>query len=125
MKVDYQINANNMLSTYYNHVHTAGEHAIQTPIVLGNVGRNGSDDVRINAMPLNFDVNLPPALFTRVFQLPDGTTFEVPFTVLITRGCRLCEPHLAPVRQRQVLGGRALRFEAGLLGGVQDFHRVE
>jgi hypothetical protein len=49
VKVDYQINANNMLSTYYNHVHTAGEHAIQTPIVLGNVGRNGSDDVRINA----------------------------------------------------------------------------
>lgn len=49
VKVDYQINASNMLSTYYNHVHTAGDHAIQTPIVLGNVGRNGSDDVRINA----------------------------------------------------------------------------
>lgn len=48
-KADYQISASNMLSTYFNDVHTAGEHAIQTPIVLGNVGRNGSDDVRIYA----------------------------------------------------------------------------
>jgi hypothetical protein len=49
VKADYQVNPGNMLSTYFNYVRTEGQHAIQTPIVLGNVGRNGSDDVRIYA----------------------------------------------------------------------------
>jgi hypothetical protein len=48
-KVDYQLNPSTNLSSYYNFVKTVGQHAIQVPIVLGNVGRNGSDDVRIHA----------------------------------------------------------------------------
>jgi hypothetical protein len=49
IKMDYQISSSQTLSSYYNYVRTEGQHAIQTPIVLGNVGRNGSDDVRIHA----------------------------------------------------------------------------
>jgi hypothetical protein len=46
-KVDYLLNDSNTLSTSFNYMRSHGERAIQTPIVLGNVGRNGSDDVRI------------------------------------------------------------------------------
>lgn len=48
-KVDWNISEKHTLSTFYNHLHASGKAAIQTPIVLGNVGRNGTDDVRINA----------------------------------------------------------------------------
>ena len=46
-KADYIINGSNTLSTFFNYMRSHGERAIQTPIVLGNVGRNGTDDVRI------------------------------------------------------------------------------
>jgi hypothetical protein len=46
-KADYLINNSNTLSTFFNYMRSSGERAIQTPIVLGNVGRNGTDDVRI------------------------------------------------------------------------------
>jgi hypothetical protein len=46
-KIDYQINGANTLSTFFNYMRSHGDRAIQTPIVLGNVGRNGTDDVRI------------------------------------------------------------------------------
>jgi hypothetical protein len=48
-KVDYVVNGSNTLSTFFNYMRSHGERAIQTPIVLGNVGRNGSDDVRIDS----------------------------------------------------------------------------
>src|SRR5262249_7176089 len=48
-KLDYNINASNTLSTFFNYMRSHGERAIQTPIVLGNVGRNGTDDVRIDS----------------------------------------------------------------------------
>jgi hypothetical protein len=48
-KVDYNINSSNTLSTFFNYMRSHGERAIQTPIVLGNVGRNGTDDVRIDS----------------------------------------------------------------------------
>ena len=46
-KADYLLNSSNTLSTFFNYMRSHGERAIQTPIVLGNVGRNGTDDVRI------------------------------------------------------------------------------
>lgn len=46
-KIDYFISPKHTLSVYYNQLWAAGTNAIQTPLVLGNVGRNGSDDVRI------------------------------------------------------------------------------
>ena len=48
-KVDYLINNSNTLSTFFNYMRSHGDRAIQTPIVLGNVGRNGTDDVRIDS----------------------------------------------------------------------------
>ena len=48
-KVDYLINSSNTLSTFFNYLRSHGDRAIQTPIVLGNVGRNGTDDVRIDS----------------------------------------------------------------------------
>jgi hypothetical protein len=48
-KVDYIVNHSTTLSTFFNYMRSHGDRAIQTPIVLGNVGRNGSDDVRIDS----------------------------------------------------------------------------
>ena len=53
-KVDYLINSSNTLSTFFNYMRSSGERAIQTPIVLGNVGRNGTDDVRIDSYNARF-----------------------------------------------------------------------
>jgi hypothetical protein len=36
-------------------------------------------------LPLNFDTNLPAPAFTRIYQLPDGSTLEVPFAAGMTR----------------------------------------
>ena len=38
-----------------------------------------------NRLPFTFDTNLPLPNFTRTYQLPDGTTFTVPFTAGVTR----------------------------------------
>jgi hypothetical protein len=47
VKADWNISNKHTLSTFYNQLYAYGESAIQTAIVLGNVGRNGTDDVRI------------------------------------------------------------------------------
>ena len=49
-KIDYLISRTSTLSILYNQLHSSGERAIQTPIVLPNVGRNGTDDVRVNSL---------------------------------------------------------------------------
>jgi hypothetical protein len=36
-------------------------------------------------LPITFDTNLPMPNFTRTFQLPDGTTFQVPFSAGVIR----------------------------------------
>ena len=46
-KVDWNLSQKHTLSVFYNNLHASGERAVQSPIVLGNVGRNGSDDVRL------------------------------------------------------------------------------
>jgi len=48
-KVDWNVSKSNVASFTYNHLNARGINAIQTPIVLGNVGRNGTDDVRIQS----------------------------------------------------------------------------
>jgi hypothetical protein len=57
-KVDAVINPANTLSITHNYLRAHGIAAIQTPLVLGNVGRNGSDDVRIQS----FNVRLTTIL---------------------------------------------------------------
>ena len=51
-KVDWLINPKNTLTASYNYLRWSNINAIQTPAVLGNVGRNGTDDARIHS--LNF-----------------------------------------------------------------------
>ncbi len=48
-KLDWSINKSNTASLTYNYLNAKNKNGIQTPIVLGNVGRNGSDDVQINS----------------------------------------------------------------------------
>jgi carboxypeptidase family protein/TonB-dependent receptor-like protein len=48
-KIDWNASRSNVVSITYNHLNARGKNAIQTPLVLGNVGRNGSDDVRIQS----------------------------------------------------------------------------
>ncbi|HEV2664034.1 MAG TPA: hypothetical protein VG324_03945, partial [Blastocatellia bacterium] len=36
-------------------------------------------------LPINFDTNLPAPAYTRVYQFPDGSSFEVPFGAGLTR----------------------------------------
>ncbi|MBA2305677.1 MAG: TonB-dependent receptor [Acidobacteria bacterium] len=48
-KVDWHATRSNTLSITHNYLNARGQNAIQTPLVLGNVGRNGTDDVRINS----------------------------------------------------------------------------
>ncbi|HXG90362.1 MAG TPA: TonB-dependent receptor [Vicinamibacterales bacterium] len=49
-KVDWNVNPTHTLSATFNYLNARGINAIQTPLVLGNVGRNGSDDVRITSL---------------------------------------------------------------------------
>lgn len=49
-KADYHITDRNTLSVFFNQLFASGQNAIQTPLVLGNVGRNGTDDVRIQSL---------------------------------------------------------------------------
>ncbi len=49
-KFDYIVNNANNFSLTYNYLNARHVNGIQTPLVLGNVGRNGSDDVRINTL---------------------------------------------------------------------------
>ena len=51
-KIDWTLNKANTVSMTYNYLNARNKNGIQTPIVLGNVGRNGSDDVRINSLNL-------------------------------------------------------------------------
>jgi hypothetical protein len=59
-KVDYIINNSTTLSTFFNYMRSSGQRAIQTPIVLGNVGRNGTDDVRIDSYNARLTSTLGP-----------------------------------------------------------------
>src|SRR6202011_5941997 len=53
-KVDWVINEKNTFSATYNYLRWSNINAIQTPAVLGNVGRNGTDDARIHS--INFQL---------------------------------------------------------------------
>jgi hypothetical protein len=78
VKIDYLINSSNTLSTYFNYMRSHGERAIQTPIVLGNVGRNGSDDVRIDSYNARLTSTLGPHRVNELrFQWSRDFEFEI------------------------------------------------
>ena len=75
-KADYLINSSNTLSTFFNYMRSSGERAIQTPIVLGNVGRNGTDDVRIDSYNARLTTTLRTAKSERT-AVPVEPRFRV------------------------------------------------
>jgi hypothetical protein len=77
-KVDYQLSDKNNLSIFYNHLHANGQNAIQTPLVLGNVGRNGTDDVRINSFNARLTTSVSAAMLNE-FRFQWGRNWEFQF----------------------------------------------
>jgi hypothetical protein len=77
-KVDAQINASTLLSITHNYLYAHSDNGIQTPLVLGNVGRNGSDDVRIQS----FNARLTSVLSSSTvneMRFQAGRDFEFEF----------------------------------------------
>ncbi len=77
-KVDWNVSKSNIASFTYNHLHASGQNAIQTPLVLGNVGRNGTDDVRIQS----FNARLTSTISSTVvneFRFQYGRNWEFQF----------------------------------------------
>jgi len=78
MKVDWNINSSNTFSATYNYLNARGQNAIQTPLVLGNVGRNGSDDVRISTFNARLTTIVNPRAVNE-FRFQASRDFEFQF----------------------------------------------
>jgi hypothetical protein len=77
-KIDYLIDNSTTFSTFFNYMRSHGERAIQTPIVLGNVGRNGTDDVRIYSYNARLTKTLGPSRVNELrFQWSRDFEFEI------------------------------------------------
>ena len=77
-KIDWIINSSNSLSLTYNYLNARNQNGIQTPIVLGNVGRNGSDDVRINSTNVRLTSTFSSKLINE-FRFQIARDFEFQF----------------------------------------------
>jgi len=77
-KVDWNINESNTFSSTFNYLNARGLNAIQTPLVLGNVGRNGTDDVRITSFNARLTSILTPRLVNE-FRFQASRDFEFQF----------------------------------------------
>jgi len=77
-KIDYLLSKSNTLSTFFNYMRSHGERAIQTPIVLGNVGRNGTDDVRIYSYNARLTSTMSPRRVNELrFQWSRDFEYEI------------------------------------------------
>jgi len=61
-KADWLINQKNTLSVTYNYLRVPDINGIQSPAVLGNVGRNGSADIRIHSLNFRLTTTFSPTL---------------------------------------------------------------
>jgi hypothetical protein len=77
-KVDWNLNSSNVASFTYNQLHASGKNAIQTPLVLGNVGRNGTDDVRIQSLNARLTSTISSNLINE-FRFQYGRNWEFQF----------------------------------------------
>jgi hypothetical protein len=76
-KVDATLNPTNLLSITYNYLNARAINGIQTPLVLGNVGRNGSDDVRIHSFNARLTSTLRPTVVNELrFKASRDFEFE-------------------------------------------------
>ena len=78
IKSDYLINSTNTLSVFYNFLRSSGERAIQSSLVLPNVGRNGSDDVRVHSLNAKL-TSILDARKVNEFRFQLGRDFEFEF----------------------------------------------
>jgi hypothetical protein len=77
-KLDYLIDSSTTFSTFFNYMRSHGDRAIQTPIVLGNVGRNGTDDVRIDSYNARLTKTFGPKRVNELrFQWSRDFEFEI------------------------------------------------
>jgi len=77
-KIDYNVTQGNALSFTYNYLNARSRNGIQTPLVLGNIGRNGSDNVRIDS----FNARLTSTITSRAvneFRFQFGRDLETEF----------------------------------------------
>ena len=77
-KFDYVVNNSNNFSLTYNYLNARNVNGIQTPLVLGNVGRNGSDDVRINTLNGRLTTIISPKVVNE-FRFEVKRDFEYEF----------------------------------------------
>ncbi|MEO8073185.1 MAG: TonB-dependent receptor, partial [Acidobacteriota bacterium] len=77
-KVDYNINQANTFSLTYNYLNARNLNGIQTSLVLGNVGRNGSDDVRITTVNGRLTTIISPKTVNE-FRFEGKRDFEFEF----------------------------------------------
>lgn len=77
-KVDWSINPANTLSVTYNHLTHSAQNGIQTALLLGNVGGNGSDDVRLENLNARLTTVISPAKVNE-FRVQWGRDFEFEF----------------------------------------------
>lgn len=78
LKVDYHLNDANTLSVFYNHLTSTGIRAIQSPLVLPNVGRNGTDDVRVDSLNARLTTSVSSARVNE-FRFQYGRDLEFEF----------------------------------------------
>jgi outer membrane receptor protein involved in Fe transport len=57
-KVDWLLNTKNTVSVTYNHLNARALNGIQSALILGAVGNNGSDDVRIHSLNMRLTSTL-------------------------------------------------------------------
>ncbi len=78
-KIDWLIDSRNTASASFNFMRWYNQNAIQTPAVLGNVGRNGFDGVRIYSLNLRLTSTMTPHLVNEV-RYQEGRDFEYEFS---------------------------------------------
>jgi hypothetical protein len=78
-KLDWMVNQKNTAAATFNFMRWYNPAAIQTPAVLGNVGRNGFDGVRIYSLNLRLTTTLTPTLVNEA-RFQTGRDFEYEFS---------------------------------------------
>jgi hypothetical protein len=78
-KLDWLVNSKNTAAASFNFMRWYNPDAIQTPAVLGNVGRNGFDGVRIYSLNLRLTSTLTPSLVNEA-RFQTGRDFEYEFS---------------------------------------------
>ena len=77
-KVDWLISEMHSFTATYNHLNARGRPGIQSALVLGNVGRNGSDDVRIHSLHSRLTSTLSPRAINEFrFQFTRDFNYQI------------------------------------------------